>query len=103
MSTLTDFKDLVNAVFGKTNPKKPPLVEVLWFDASDIGDGWFGHEEIQKSKPAPSIAVGYLFHKDEVSLKIVSLVNDTHAGAGIMIPAAMVKKINYLHRKNENS
>lgn len=98
MTSLPDFKDLVNAVFGKKNPKKPPLVEVLWLDASDIDGGWFGHEEIQKSKPAPSLSVGYLFHKDEVSIKIVSLVNDTHAANGIMIPAGMVQKINYLHR-----
>jgi|688.fasta_scaffold1057333_1 hypothetical protein len=98
MSSLPDFKDFVNAVFGKANPKKPPLVEVLWLDASDIENGWFGLEEIQKSKPAKSLSVGYLMHKDAECVKLVSLINDTHAGNGIMIPMGMVKKINYLHR-----
>jgi hypothetical protein len=98
MSNLPDFKKLVDAVFGRKDPKTPPLVEVLWLDASDIDSGWFGHEEITRSKPAPSLSVGYLFHKDDVCVKIVSLVNDTHGGNGIMIPTGMVKKINYLHR-----
>lgn len=98
MSNLPDFKKLVDAVFSRKNPKTPPLVEVLWLDASDIDTGWFGHEEIAKSKPAPSVSVGYLFHKDDECVKIVSLINDTHAGSGIMIPTGMVKKINYLHR-----
>lgn len=98
MSTLPDFKKLVDAVFSKKNPKTPPLVEVLWSDASDIGSDWFGHDEINKSHPAPSLSVGYLVHKDKECVKILSLVNDTHAGNGIMIPTGMVKKINYLHR-----
>lgn len=98
MSDLPDFKKVVEAVFSKKNPTKPPLVEVLWLDASDIESGWFGHEEIEKSKPAPSLSVGYLMHKDDECIKLVSLINDTHAGNGIMIPAGMVKKINYLHR-----
>jgi hypothetical protein len=98
MASLPDFKTLVDSVFGKKNPKNPPLVEVLWLDASDIEVGWFGHEEIQKSKPAPSLSVGYLMQKDEESVKIVSLINHSHAGNGIMIPMGMVKKINYLQR-----
>lgn len=95
---LPDFKKFVDAVFGKKNPKTPALVEVLWLDASDIDVGWFGHEEIAKSHPAPSLSVGYLVHKDKECVKIVSLMNDTHVGNGIMIPMGMVKKINYLHR-----
>lgn len=98
MDTFPDFKKFVESVFGKKNPKKPPLVEVLWLDASDIESGWFGHEEIEKCKPAKSLSVGYLMHKDDECVKLVSLINDTHAGNGIMIPAGMVKKINYLHR-----
>jgi hypothetical protein len=98
MSDLPDFKKFVDSVFSKKNPTKPPLVEVLWLDASDIESGWFGHEEIEKSKPAPSLYVGYLVHKDSECVKIVSLINDTHAGNGIMIPMGMVKKINYLRR-----
>lgn len=98
MSDLPDFKKLVDSVFAKQNPKTPPLVEVLWLDASDIADGWFDHNDIERSKPAPSVSVGYLFHKDEQCVKVVSLVNDTHGGHGIMIPMGMVKKINYLQR-----
>jgi hypothetical protein len=98
MDSFPDFKKFVESVFGKNNPKKPPLVEVLWLDASDIESGWFGHEEIQKSKPAKSLSVGYLMHKDTECVKLVSLINDTHAGNGIMIPWGMVQKINYLHR-----
>jgi hypothetical protein len=98
MTSLPDFKKFVESVFGKNNPSKPPLVEVLWLDASDIESGWFGHEEIQRSKPAKSLSVGYLLHKDAECVKLVSLINDTHAGNGIMIPTGMVQKINYLHR-----
>lgn len=98
MPALPDFKAVVDAVFAKKNPKKPPLVEVLWLDASDIEAGWFGHDEINKSRPAPSLSVGYLMHKDKECVKLISLINDTHAGNGIMIPMGMVKKINYLHR-----
>jgi hypothetical protein len=98
MANLPDFKKTVEAVFGKKNPKSPPLVEVLWLDAADIAAGWFGHEEIERSKPAPSLSVGYLMSKDEVCVKLVSIINDTDAGNGIMIPTGMVKSINYLKR-----
>jgi len=93
-----DFKKFVDSIFNRQNLKKPPLVEVLWFDASDIAADWFDNDDIIKSQPAPSLAVGYLVSKDETSVKVVSLLNDTHAGHGIMIPMGMVKKINYLHR-----
>ena len=98
MADLPDFKKTVEAVFGKKYPKNPPLVEVLWLDAADIAAGWFGHDEIERSKPAPSLSVGYLMSKDNVCIKLVSLINDTDAGNGIMIPTGMVKKINYLKR-----
>lgn len=98
MSLSPDFKSLVDDVFAKNPPKRPPLVEVLWYDATDIGAHWFDKDEMDKSKPAPSLAVGYLFHKDDDCLKVVPLVNQSHAGNGILIPAGMVKKINYLKR-----
>lgn len=98
MSLLPDFKSLVDDVFAKINPKKPPLVEVLWYDATDIGVHWFDKDEMDRSKPAPSLAVGYLFHKDDDCLKVVPLVNQSHGGNGILIPTGMVKKINYLKR-----
>lgn len=98
MSTLPDFKKTVEAVFGKKNPKTPQIVEVLWLDAADISLGWFGHDEIEKSKPAPSLSVGYLMSKNSECIKLVSLINDSDAGNGIMIPMGMVKKINYLKR-----
>jgi hypothetical protein len=98
MSALPDFKKTVEAVFGKKNPKTPKIVEVLWYDAADISLGWFGHDEIERSKPAPSLSVGYLMSKDETCIKLVSLINDSDAGNGIMIPIGMVKQINYLKR-----
>lgn len=98
IASIPDFKKFVDAVFQKKDPKTPPLVEVLWLDASDIEVGWFGSDEIDRTKPAPSLSVGYLMHKDDECVKIISLLNDTHAGNGIMIPMGMVKKINYLNR-----
>lgn len=98
MTKPLDFKKFVDSVFERKNPKKPPLVEVLWYDASDIAADWFDNDDIAKSQPAPSLAVGYMVSKDAKSVKVVSLLNDTHAGHGIMIPIGMVKKINYLHR-----
>lgn len=98
MDYSAEFKTLVDDLFDKKSPKTPPLVEVLWYDATDIGVQWFDKEELDKCKPAPSLAVGYLFHKDEECIKIVSLVNQSHGGNGLLIPTGMVKKINYLKR-----
>lgn len=95
---MSDFKSLVDGVFSKNPPKSPPLVEVLWYDASDIGSTWFDKSEMDRCKPAPSLAVGYLFHKDDECIKVVSLVNDTHGGNGVLIPKGMVKKVTYLKR-----
>jgi hypothetical protein len=93
------FKNLVDDVFGKKDPKSPPLVEVQWVDATDIGANWFDMGEIERCIPAPSLAVGYLFSKDKDSVKVVPLVNHDHGGNGILIPMGMVKKITYLHRQ----
>jgi len=100
MSQTPDFKTLVEAVFTKKNPSTPPLVEVQWLDATDIEAGWFEKEDIEKSVPAPSLSVGYLFHKDSVCINVIPLVNHSHCGNGITIPLGMVKKITYLTRKN---
>ena len=97
---MADFKSFVDAVFSKKNPSSPPLVEVLWLDAEDIGVGWYDKDEIDKSYPAPSLAVGYLIHKDKSCVKIVPLMNHNHCGNGITIPLGMVRKIVYLQRKN---
>lgn len=94
-----DQRRLVDLVFEKKNPKTPPLVEVLWYDASDIGVGWFDVEDIEKSGPSPSLTVGYLVHKDNDCVKVISMLNHDHAGNGVMIPMGMVKTINYLSRK----
>lgn len=100
MAQTPDFKSLVDSVFGKKNPSTPPLVEVQWLDATDIESGWFDKEDIEKSTPAPSLFVGYLFHKDNNCVKVIPLVNHNHCGNGITIPIGMVKKITYLSRKN---
>lgn len=98
MASRIDFKTLVDAVFGKKNPKNPPLVEVLWLDAEDISGDWFDNDGIEKSGPAPSLSVGYLLSKDDKAVKVAALINHTHAAHGITIPMGMVKKINYLRR-----
>lgn len=98
MTQRTDFKALVEAVFSKKNPKRPPLVEVLWYDAGDIASDWFDNDDIDKVSPFPSLSVGYLLRKDDKSVKIASLINNEHGANGIIIPLGMVKKINYLHR-----
>ena len=99
MSKLPDFKNLVESVFSGKSPSNPPLVEIHWLDATDIDSGWYEKEEIDKSVPAPSLFVGYLFHKDTECVKVIPLVNYTHCGNGITIPMGMVKKITYLQRK----
>ena len=95
---MLDFRALVDAVFARANPRTPPLVEVLWLDAEDIGVDWFGNDEINKSGPAPSLTVGYLVHRDDKCLKVISLVNHSHAGWGMTIPLGMVKRVNRLKR-----
>ncbi len=96
---MPSFKELVEAVFGKKDPKSPPVVEVQWVDATEISSDWFDQSEIERTNPAPSLTVGYLFSKDQDSIKVVSLVNHNHGGHGIVIPTGMVKKITYLHRQ----
>lgn len=100
MSTPHSFKALVDAVFNKERVSAPPLVEVQWLDATDISSSWADKDEMDKSVPAPSLAVGYLFHKDKVCVKVIPLVNYDHCANGITIPVGMVKRITYLTRKN---
>lgn len=99
MTSLPDFKTIVETVFSGKNPTSPPLVEVQWLDAEDICDSWGDKDDLERSMPAPSLAVGYLLHKDKSCVKLVSLVNHSHIGNGITIPIGMVKKITYLQRK----
>lgn len=96
---MPDFKYIVESVFSGNSPATPPLVEVQWLDATDIEAGWFDMDDIEKSCPAPSLFVGYLFHKDKSCVKVVPLINHNHCGNGIVIPMGMVKKITYLQRK----
>lgn len=99
MTSSLDFKGLVEAVFEGEDFRAYPLVEVQWLDAEDISSGWADKEDVERSCPAESLAVGYLFHKDKDCVKVIPLVNDTHCGNGVTIPAGMVKKITYLVRK----
>lgn len=99
MSSLPDFKHIVESVFSNKNPSTPPLVEVQWLDAEDITADWGDKDEVERSAPAPSLSVGYLLHKDKECVKIVALVNTSHISHGITIPLGMVKKITYLQRK----
>lgn len=93
-----DFRALVDAVVGRKNPRLPALVEVLWLDAEDISADWISADDIAKSAPAPTLSVGYMIHCDDKAVKLVALVNTTHAAHGITIPRGMVKRITRLKR-----
>lgn len=93
-----DFRALVESVFAGKVPRTMPLVEVQWLDAEDINGDWLTGDEIDKSHPAPTLTVGYLVHRDDKCVKVVALVNTTHAAYGLTIPAGMVRKITRLRR-----
>lgn len=93
-----DFRALVDAVFARKNPRTPPLVEVLWLDATDIDAQWFDEDEMGRAKTAPTLTVGYLMERTDHHIKVVSLVNHDHGAMGIVIPAGMVKRITRLRR-----
>lgn len=95
---MIDFRALVDAVFAGKTPRTPALVEVLWLDAEDINADWITNDDIAKSCPAPTLTVGYLVHQDDHAVKLVSLVNHTHAAHGLTIPRGMVKRITRLKR-----
>ena len=99
MSQIPDFKALVDDIFDGELANYAPLVEVHWLDAEDIAVNWADKDDVERSCPAPSLAVGYLFCKDKTCVKVVPLVNHSHCGNGITIPMGMVKKITYLTRK----
>ena len=96
---MTDFKTFVDQVFNRKNPRTPALVEVQWLDAEDINNDWLTNDDIDKSGPAPTLTVGYLVRQDTKAIKLVSLINHTHAAHGITIPAGMVQKITKLSRQ----
>lgn len=93
-----DFRALVDAVFAGKKPRTPPLVEVLWLDAEDIDGDWLTNDDIERSHPAPTLSVGYMVHRDNKCVKLVSLVNVSHAAHGLTIPAGMVRRITRLSR-----
>lgn len=95
---MSDFRAFVDAVFSRKNPRTFPLVEVQWLDAEDIGGDWLTNDDIDKSCPAPTLTVGYLVRDDARAVKVVALINHTHAAHGITIPRGMVKRITRLSR-----
>jgi hypothetical protein len=72
-----------------------PIVEIHWIDAISLGDDWT-HEEDIDTRPAPSLAIGYLIAETPHTITIASLVNEAHYANGITIPKPCVIHINNL-------
>ena len=69
-----------------------PIVEIHWVDAVSTGDDWVDEGTLD-TKPAPSLAVGYLVAESEVAVTIVALVNEVHTANGITIPRGCIIEI----------
>jgi len=66
-----------------------PVIEIHWLDAISTGDDWIDNQDLD-TKPAPSIAIGYLVHQDQHTLTLTSMVNEAHWANGITIPRGCI-------------
>lgn len=72
-----------------------PIIEVLWLDAISTGDDWVPEGELD-TKPAPSIAIGYLAAQTPHTITLTALVNETHMANGLTIPRGCIHTIRTL-------
>lgn len=83
-------------------PRRPfDLVEVVWYDASDMEQGW--QKGLNKVKPAVAMSAGYLIYQDEDHIVLAqdSDSDEHHAGRG-QIPVGMVRKITTIRKKDQS-
>lgn len=73
-----------------------PLVEIHWLDAVATAIDW---EEKPNTKPMPTVSVGYLIESNSDSMTLVAIVNETHVGHGLTIPAGCITKVVKLVRE----
>ena len=72
-----------------------PVVEIEWVDAISTGDDWIDHEDMD-TRPAPSLAVGYLVSDTPLSVTVVALVNEVHFANGLTIPKGCIVQMRTL-------
>lgn len=75
-----------------------PVVEILWLDAVSLGDDWVTDEDLS-TKPAPSLAVGYLLAESPMAVTVSALVNEVHFANGITIPRSCILRITRLDHR----
>lgn len=66
-----------------------PILEIHWIDAISTGDDWVTEHDID-TKPAPSLAIGYLTAETEHTITITALINQAHYANGITIPKGCI-------------
>ena len=89
---ITPFQVLDDRWHGK---QAIPIIEVEWVDAVSTGDDWLDNEDLD-TKPAPSLAVGYLVSDDPLSITVVALVNEAHFANGLTIPKGCIVQVKEL-------
>jgi len=72
-----------------TNTHHIPILEIHWLDAISTGDDWITEHHID-TRPAPSIALGYLTAQTEHTITITALINEEHYANGITIPKGCI-------------
>ena len=85
----------------------PPIIEVVWVDAEEIGDiGWNDRAALLRAakKPCPTMrTVGYCLHHGEDHIAVVNTLGPSECSRLDKIPAAFIKEVKYLTGKRDGA
>jgi len=77
--------------------KRPgPLVEIRWTDALNLPDSWSTRKAARKSRPMPTVTVGYVLKETRRYITVAALVNENHVANGITIPFSCIRQVRRL-------
>lgn len=66
-----------------------PVIEIHWLDAISTGDDWITEDDLD-TRPAPSIAIGWLTGQTDQTITVTALTNEAHYANGITIPRGCI-------------
>lgn len=77
-------------------PQRPPLVRVIWEDATQMDDGAWVENKDHTYKPHIVDSVGYLLYEGEEGVILTQAWNAELVGARDQIPRGMIREIHRL-------
>lgn len=76
-------------------------VEVCWLDALSVAEEWSNPEDVKDFMPEPTVSVGYLWQSEPEFLTLITLVNTSNIGNGLLIPRGCITHVRPLTRGNK--